>query len=93
MGLFSLHQFDQLDAICARQRDVEKSDVRLEVPHRVQSRSRGRGFPAHSQIGFGIDQRSNAIAENRVIINDENASFLARVAVSLASPFIGIHAA
>ena len=73
IGLFGFHQFDQFDAVRSRQGNVQQGNVRLERSHCVESgRCRGR-LTAHDEIRLGIDERGDAVAKDRMIIDDQDA--------------------
>jgi hypothetical protein len=66
-------QLDQLDAIRAGQGDIEQNSVWSEAAEGIERFRGGLGFAANLQVGHFIHQALQTVAENGMIIDDEEA--------------------
>ena len=68
--------FDQFQSARSFQGDINDHEIRSQPPDQLDRLLRGFGFPADLHIQFVIDQLRQAVAKQRMIIDNDNSFLL-----------------
>jgi len=75
-GLFKFELFGGLKPIQLGHREVHHHNVREELPGLAKGFLAGGGLAHDAHVGLGVDQQAQAIADDFMIISQQNAQFL-----------------
>ena len=63
---------EQIQAIRPVQRNIHDHQIRLQLVDPAQGRTGFLGVAANGEIRFAIDQQRQSLADDRMIVHDEN---------------------
>ena len=71
-----LDGFDEIDAAAAAQGNVDQDEVGFELTDSLKGFSRAGCFAADHELGVAFDDLAEALAEQRVVVDDKNPAFV-----------------